>query len=220
MCVHVFGGTSSPSCSNYVLKRTSIDGEDQFGNAAGKTLQDNFYVDDFLKSLDNEKEAIKLIKNVKAMCESGFKLTKFLSNSKQVLQSIDEADRRQGVKDKDLMSDLPAEQALEVLWDTEPVRQKSWTRKGLLSVISSVYDPLGFATPFLLQGKLLIQQRCEENLGWDETIPDNIQRQWTKWERQLKELEGLSVDRCFKPANFGKIVDCSLNRFADACEYV
>ena len=31
MCVHVFCGTSSPSCSNYVLKRTSVDGEDQFG---------------------------------------------------------------------------------------------------------------------------------------------------------------------------------------------
>ena len=73
-------------------------------------------MDNLLKSLDNEMEAIKLIKNVKAMCASGgFKLTKFLSNSKQVLQSIDEADRRQGVKDKDLLDDLPAEQALGVL---------------------------------------------------------------------------------------------------------
>ena len=61
---------------------------------------------------------------------------------------------------------------------------------------------------------------CKENLGWDETIPDNIQRQWTKWERQLNELEGLPVDRCFKPANFGKIVDCGLHHFSDACEYV
>ena len=64
-------------------------------------------MDDLLKSLDNEREAIKLIKNVKAMCASGgFKLTKFLSNSKQVLQSIDKVDRRQGVKGKDLMGDL------------------------------------------------------------------------------------------------------------------
>ena len=31
MSVHVSGGTSSPSCSNYVLKRTSIDGEDIAG---------------------------------------------------------------------------------------------------------------------------------------------------------------------------------------------
>ena len=154
MCVHVFGGTSSPSCSNYVLKRTYIDGEDQFGKAAAKTLQDNFYVDDLLKSQDNEKEAIKLIKNVKAMCESGgFKLTKFLSNSKKVLQSIDEADKRQSVEDKDLMGDLPAERALGVLWDKETdkfgfrvtLKQKSWTRRGLLSVISSVYDPVRFS---------------------------------------------------------------------------
>ena len=162
------------------------------------------------------------------MCASGgFKLTKFLSNSKQVLQSIDEADRRQGVKDKDLLDDLPAEQALGVLWDTETdkfefrvtLKQKSWTRRGLLSVISSAYNPLGFATPFLLQGKLLIPQLCKENFGWEKTIPDNIQRQLTLWERQLKELEGLSVDRCFKPANFGKIADCSLYHFADACKY-
>ena len=152
----------------------------------------------------------------------GFKLTKFLSNSKQVFQSIDEADRRQGVKDKDLMGDLPAERALGKLSETETdkfgfrvtLKQKSWTRRGLLSVISSVYDLLGFATPFPLQGKLLIQQ-----LKLDETIPDNIQRQWAKWERQLKELEGLSVDRCFKPADFSKIVDCSLHHFADACEH-
>ena len=67
MCVYVFGGTSSPSCSNYVLKRTSIDWEDQLGKAAAETLQDNFYVDDLLKSLDNEIKPIKLIRNVKAV---------------------------------------------------------------------------------------------------------------------------------------------------------
>ena len=78
---------------------------------------------------------------------------------------------------------------------------------------------MGFVTPFLLQGKVVIQQLCKENLGWDETIPDNIQKQWIKWEIQLKELEVLSVDRCFKPANCGKIVDCSLHHFADVCEY-
>lgn len=78
MCMHVFDGTSSPSCCSYVLKRTSIDGEDQFGKSTSETLQDNFYMDDLLKSLDNEWQAIKLIKNVKRMCASGgFKLSKF-----------------------------------------------------------------------------------------------------------------------------------------------
>ena len=49
MCVHVFGATSLPFCSNYALKRTSIDGKDQFGLEAAKTWQNNFYVDELLK---------------------------------------------------------------------------------------------------------------------------------------------------------------------------
>ena len=62
-----------------------------------------------------------------------------------------------------------------------------------MSTISyrSVYNPLGFVTPFVLQQKLLVQQLCKENLEWDQTIPGNIQRQWAKWVRHLKELKGL-----------------------------
>ena len=102
MCVHVFGGTSSPSCSNYALKRTAVDGETKFGKEAAETLQNNFYVDDLLKSADDENKAIKLIQEVKAICVSGgFRLTKCLCNSKNVLQSIPEDHRREGVKDKE-----------------------------------------------------------------------------------------------------------------------
>ena len=63
----MFGGTSSPSCSNYALKRTSIDGKDQFGLEATKTLQNNFYVDDLQKSVAEEDQAIQLRENTKAM---------------------------------------------------------------------------------------------------------------------------------------------------------
>ena len=49
MCVHVFGGTSSPSCCNFALKQTSTDNVEEFGSATAQTLQRNFYVDDMLK---------------------------------------------------------------------------------------------------------------------------------------------------------------------------
>ena len=50
MCVHLFGGISSPSCSNFALRRTADDSEDEFGSEAAMTLKRNFYVDDMLKS--------------------------------------------------------------------------------------------------------------------------------------------------------------------------
>ena len=138
-------------------QRTSTDDNEQFGLEAAKTLQNNFYVDDLLKPVAQEDQAIQLVENVKAMCSSGgFKLTRFLSNKKRVLQSILEVDRRKGVKDKDLVDNLPSEQALAVLWNTEAgnfgikvtLKQKPMTKRGLLLILSSVYDPLSLAAAF------------------------------------------------------------------------
>ena len=42
MWVNVFGGRSSPSCSNYALKITAIDGETKFGKETAETLQNIF----------------------------------------------------------------------------------------------------------------------------------------------------------------------------------
>ena len=70
---------------------------------------------DLLKSVNSEDDAIKLIKNLRSMCnEGGFNLTIFVSNSKKVLHSISETFRRNGVKDKDLGCKLPDEQVLGI----------------------------------------------------------------------------------------------------------
>ena len=67
MCVHIFGGTSSPSCSNFALKKAATDNSDKFGQEAAKTLLQNFYVDDLLKSTKGAEEVVSLIKNVVQM---------------------------------------------------------------------------------------------------------------------------------------------------------
>ena len=98
MNVHVFGGTSSPSCSNYALRRTARDNEVKYDPEVAETLRSNFYVDDLLKSVKDEEIAVTLIKDVKALyAEGGFHLTKFVSNSKHVLLSIPEGNRRKGL---------------------------------------------------------------------------------------------------------------------------
>ena len=68
MNVHVFGGTSSPSCSNYALRRTARDNEVKFYPEVAETLRSNFYVDDLLKSVKDEEIAVTLIKDVKELC--------------------------------------------------------------------------------------------------------------------------------------------------------
>jgi len=71
MCVHLFGGVSSPSCSNFALKMTAADNERKFGTEADHTLRKNFYVDDRLASSRTRQSARELISSVKQMCETG-----------------------------------------------------------------------------------------------------------------------------------------------------
>ena len=68
ICVHVFGGVSSGVCSKYALKMTVIENKEKFGAEAAQTLQNNFYVNDLLKSVANEDMAVQLIKKVTGMC--------------------------------------------------------------------------------------------------------------------------------------------------------
>ena len=103
MTAHVFGGVSSPSCSNYALKKTASDNLEKYGEDVASILRRNFYVDDMLKSFSSTEEAIRITRKVKELCkEGGFNLTKFSSNSLDVLKTIQDKDRKDGVKDKDL----------------------------------------------------------------------------------------------------------------------
>lgn len=91
MCVHLFGATSSPSCSNYALRQTAEKFISVYGKEAADILIRNFYVDDMLQSFLRGLIAIKTIPNVVGMAKSGgFNLTKFHSNDRVLLATIPE----------------------------------------------------------------------------------------------------------------------------------
>ena len=57
--------------SNYVLKRTSIDYQIDFGEDVAKTLQKIFYLDDMLKSSPDVETAIDMISRVRGLFTAG-----------------------------------------------------------------------------------------------------------------------------------------------------
>ena len=72
MNVHVFEGTSSPSCCNYALKKTTLDNESNYHPDVALTLKRNFCVDDLLKSVKDVSTAVKLIHHINSkMCSDG-----------------------------------------------------------------------------------------------------------------------------------------------------
>jgi len=64
MCVHLFGGVWSPSCCNFVLRKTAEDNQTEFDQDTLDTIKRNFYVNDCLKSTTSEDQAIQLVQNL------------------------------------------------------------------------------------------------------------------------------------------------------------
>ncbi|GAA54825.1 WDFY family member 4 [Clonorchis sinensis] len=91
------------------------------------------------------------------------------------------------------------------------------TKRGILSCAASLYDPLGYVAPLLLQPKQLLQELCRSKCGWDEEVNQTIQDAWKKWRNDIQIVESLVIPRCVKPKHF-VIEHQSLHIFSDASE--
>ncbi|XP_039548042.1 uncharacterized protein LOC120493481 [Pimephales promelas] len=228
MVAHLFGATSSPSCASFALRKCAEDNREQFSFKVIETVLHNFYVDDCLTSVASEEEAIALYQDLRALCsKGGFQLMKWISNRRTVLAAIPATERAKEVKDLDLNNDtLPVERALGVQWCVQSdtfkfkvlIKDRPLTRRGILSTVSSIYDPLGMLAPVVLSAKRILQDLCRKDLGWDDLIPDLSAQEWRGWLKELWQLEKFEVDRCLKPMDFGEVISAQLHHFADACE--
>ena len=119
--VHLLRAVSSTSCACYALRKTAEDNQASFPAEVIKTVRQNFYVDDCLKSTSSEEKAIQAIKDITALCQKGgFHLTKWVSNSRTVLRTVPEEHRAKDLKALDLDRDnLPLEKALSLQWCIE-----------------------------------------------------------------------------------------------------
>ena len=228
MTVHLFGAVSSPSCANYALRKNAEDNQSHFSSEVVSTIKCNFYVDDCLKSLSSEEEAVQMVQDLIHLCQKGgFNLSKWVSNSSTVLASIPVENRAHEIKEFDLDKErLQLERALGLQWfvHTDEFKfritpqEQPQTRRGILSVVSSLYDPLGFLSPFTLLAKFMLQDLCKRKYGWDEKIPQSFSQRWSVWQQGLEKIGEFKADRCFKPKGFGNLVNAELHHFSDASQ--
>ena len=87
---HVFGAKSSPICANCALKRVGLDNERDY-QIATKAIQNNFYMDDFIKSVETLEEAIDIFNQLQLLLsQHGLELNKWISNNDAVTESVPE----------------------------------------------------------------------------------------------------------------------------------
>ena len=226
MNVHVFGNKPSPSVAIGLLSKAADEGMQHYGKDVANFVKRNFYVDDGLVSTTSPEEAIKLLKATKLMLsDSHINLHKVSSNSQAVMDAFNPEDKAKGLCDIDLAKDEPPfQRSLGICWNLKddtfqvkvPSRKKECTRRGLLSIVNSIYDPLGFVAPVTLQGRLLIRELTAGTTSWDDPIEKEKEVKWVNWLSSLEALNNLAHQRCYTGESLKSASKIELVVFCDA----
>ncbi|KAI2644797.1 Paraneoplastic antigen-like protein 5 [Labeo rohita] len=226
MKVHVFGNRPSPAVAIYGLRRAIREGAQEYGADTVKFVERCFYVDDGLVSVPSEAEAIDLLQRTQAsLAESNLRLHKFASNSQTVIEAFPLEDCAPVIKDLDLSGETsPTQRSLGLLWEittdtftySASTITKPFTRRGVLSTVNSVFDPLGLVAPVTIQGRALLRELTSEQSDWDTILPKEKLSKWEAWRDSLQDLEQLHVPRTYTTTSLIEAVHTELCVFSDA----
>ena len=75
-----------------------------------------------------------------------------------------------------------------------PKHAENLTKRIMLSYKSDksrMFDALGWFAPAIICMKILIELTWEQNVDWDEQIPEDIKESWKKWRSELPILANI-----------------------------
>ena len=227
MKVHLFGATSSPCCAAFCLRQSAIDFGQEFEPYVAHAIENNFYVDDLLISVPDSETGLKLVEGLRSLlARAGFRLTKWLSNCEKVMNNLPKDEHSKSFKlsalDRD--KDEHVERVLGINWKFNldvfcfniSLPWKPRTKRGMLSTMNSVFDPLGFVSPVILEARLLYRKLCELDLEWDEPFPETELFRWEKWLETLPCLQQISIPRWIGMSTTTDYQKFQLHYFVDA----
>ncbi|GFX71658.1 uncharacterized protein TNCV_2696461 [Trichonephila clavipes] len=62
------------------------------------------------------------------------------------------------------------------------------TKRKILSLVSRVFDPIGFLAPVMIQPKILLQATWKTKEAWDDEVNDEIRKKFLKWGKRAAEI--------------------------------
>lgn len=85
-------------------------------------------------------------------------------------------------------------------------------------MINSVFDPIGFAAPVFIQGKLLLREMLSssKSVDFEDPLPESLMARWNKWVTSLTDLGTLEIPRKYCDISFNTALRREIFIFSDA----
>ncbi|XP_028413778.1 uncharacterized protein LOC114536622 [Dendronephthya gigantea] len=207
MNVLTFGDKPAPAMAQIALRKTAEEGERENPRAA-QAIKDNSYMDDILDSVATNEEAIELTTAIDGILEKGGFGVKGWQSNGELSQTNDEKDGKEVCVPKGKQD----AKVLGLVWNNKDdvlkykveveickTQQPKLTKRNILSQVARIYDPIGFAAPYLVRAKIGLQEVWREGLDWDDKLPPSDQIKWLSYFREMEQLNEISLERCLCP---------------------
>ena len=241
-CRVVFGLNASPFLLNATLRYHISKYKDEDPEFARKMLE-GFHVDDLVTGEKNLSAAFHLYETSKQrMAAGGFRLRKWMTNDKALRDRIERNESNATSarnEEEETFAKVTlgtgakvserCQKVLGLSWDCEKdciefsfkkladrAREMKLTKRNLLSLLAGLFDPLGIISPMIVCMKILLQNLCCENRGWDEELEGNSSRNFHEWIADLSKIEGILISRCIYERPKQEVLECELHGFGDA----
>ncbi|XP_049692380.2 uncharacterized protein LOC126053693 [Helicoverpa armigera] len=190
---------------------------------AADLLNHRLYMDDLLGGSNSVNEAQKAQQQlIDLLAGGGFKLRKWTSNSPEILKNLTEDLISLNMLD---FKHAESNKTLGITWNPRtdqftfhPTKTNDSraiiTKRLLLSELSKQYDPLGWLSPVTTKGKLLFQQAWMSCTSWDDGLPENIQKDWERFEQDKQNIRNITIPRWIGDTT----QSVELHGFSDASE--
>ena len=170
------------------------------------------YGDDTLDGTESEEAALQLAHDVTYVYkQGGFNIRNWKSNSQLVQESMSPGAKSASVS---LDVDNEVHKVLGMFWNTsadiftyhlkynkgnpEVLKgERRATKREMLRVLTSIYDPLGLLAHYIIILKILVQSLWRGGSNWDDLIDDEQQGKFVAWLSHLPEIEELQIPRCY-----------------------
>lgn len=224
-----FGTACSPCCATYALQahaKVDLEATDE----VRQTVERNFYVDNCLKSVPTEAQAVQLVNRLQChLKEGGFELRQWASNIPEVICHLP-AELKSSSSDIWLRQEMtnPQENALGLIWqcrsDTlvyKPYQKEKGetTMRNIYRTLAKLYDPLGYLIPYTTRAKSVVQLLWDKRREWDDpNLPMGLLDIWHQWESELPHLPEIHIPRCYSASLQHPVKSRSVHVFCDASE--
>ena len=161
-------------------------------------MKDNIYVDNLISGSKTVSESITYYQDSTSILQQGgFRLRSWATNNSQLNDIITQDDH-------DCHESTCTVKILGMIWNTQldllsyPSYSHSsdlYTKREIVRLTSSLFDPLGYLSPVHISAKIFIQKLWQLNLEWDKPLNEELVDEWKIIHGELDSIRKITIQR-------------------------